>query len=73
MQATVWLGNVFESYGGRFTHNPYVKTEYDGRPHSAAGRFVLEFLRTCDSTITETAVSYCMAEAVRFRNRKDPV
>jgi len=72
-QATIWLGDLFERYKGRFTHNPYVKTEYDGRPHSAAGRFVLEFLRTCDSTITETAVSYYMAEAVRFRNRKDPV
>jgi hypothetical protein len=69
MQAIVWLGNVFESYGGRFTHNPYVKTEYDGRPHSAAGRFVLEFLRTCDSTISEQAVSQYMAEAIRFKKR----
>jgi hypothetical protein len=69
----VRLAEIFEACGGKFTHNPYDKTKYDGRPHSAAGRFVLEFLRTCDSTITETAVSYYMAEAVRFRNRKDPV
>jgi hypothetical protein len=67
-QATVWLGNLFESYGGRFTHNPYEKTKYHGRPHSAAGRFVLAFLRTCDSTITEQAVSQYMAEAIAFRN-----
>jgi hypothetical protein len=68
-QATVWLGNAFESYGGRFTHNPYDKTKYDGRPHSAAGQFVLNFLRTCDSTITEQAVGQYIAEAIRFRNR----
>lgn len=68
-QATVWLGNVFESYGGRFTHNPCEKTHYDGRPHTAAGKFVLEFLRTCDLTITEQTVSQYMAEAIRFRRR----
>jgi hypothetical protein len=68
-QATIWLGDLFERYQATFTHNPYDKTKYVGRPHSAAGKFVLAFLRTCDSTITESAVSYHMAEAVRFRNR----
>jgi|tagenome__1003787_1003787.scaffolds.fasta_scaffold20909230_2 hypothetical protein len=69
-QATIWLADLFERYKGTFTHNPYDKTKYDGRPHSAAGKFVLEFLRTCDSTITEQTVSQYVAEAVRFRRRE---
>jgi hypothetical protein len=67
--AVIWLGDLIEHYGGKFTHNPRVKTEYDGRPHTQAGKFAFKFLRMCDSSITETDVSQFMAEAIKFRNR----
>ena len=71
--ATVRLADLLEYYGGKFTHNPRVKTEYKGRPQTAAGHFVFKFLKTCDSSIAETTVSQFMAEAVRFRRRRRQV
>lgn len=65
--AVVRLAELLEYYGGRFTHNPRIKTQYEGRPQTAAGHFVFEFLYMCDSSIIETAVSQFMAQAVRFR------
>ncbi|WLA79953.1 hypothetical protein [Bradyrhizobium elkanii] len=67
-QAVIWLGQLFEQYGGKFTHTPYLGLVYDGKLHTPAGRFVLKFLRTCDPSITERAVSNLMAYAIRSRN-----
>lgn len=68
--ATVRLADLLEYYGGKFTHNPRIKTEYKGRPQTAAGQFVFKFLKMCGSSIAETTVSQFMAEAVRFRRRR---
>lgn len=67
--ATVRLLELLEYYGGKPRHNPRIKTEYKGRPQTAAGQFVFKFLKLCDSSIAETTVSQFMAEAVRFRRR----
>ncbi|MCP3472114.1 hypothetical protein NLM33_17495 [Bradyrhizobium sp. CCGUVB1N3] len=69
-QAVVWLAELLDYYGGTFTHNPRIKTEYKGRPQTPAGQFVFRFLKLCDSSITETAVSQFMAEAIEFRNQQ---
>jgi hypothetical protein len=68
--AVVRLADLLEYYGGEFTHNPRVKTHYDGRPHTPAGRLAFIFLHMCDASIMETAVSQFMADAVAFRNRR---
>lgn len=70
IQAVVWLAELWEYYGGTFTHNPREKTEYKGQPQSPAGQFVTKFLKLCDSEITLTAPSQFMAAAVAFRNRR---
>ncbi|WP_409192583.1 hypothetical protein [Bradyrhizobium sp. RDM4] len=68
-QAVIWLAELWEHYGGEFTHNPRIKTDYKGRPQTPAGQFAFKFLKMCDSSIRETTVSQFMAEAVKFRNR----
>lgn len=68
-QAVVWLADLLETYGGKFSHNPRVRSDYVGRPQTPAGQFVFKFLKMCDSAIAETTVSQFMAEAVKFRNR----
>jgi hypothetical protein len=69
LQGVISLAELVERYGGTFTHNPYVGLEYDGAPQTPAGQLALKFLRTCDPSITEQAVSNLMAAAIRFRNR----
>ena len=68
--AAVWLADLLEDYGGEFTHNPRIKTHYEGRPQTPAGRLAFKFLHMCDASIKETAVSQLMAEAVKIRNRR---
>jgi len=70
LQSAIWLGDLLESYGGEFVHNPRVNDEYDGRIHTPAGWFVHRFLMLCDSRITETNAANIMAAAVKFRNRR---
>jgi len=68
--AVVWLADLVEYYGGEFTHNPRIKTDYKGRPQTPAGRLAFKFLHMCDASIKETAVSQLMAKAVKIRNRR---
>ncbi|WLA76850.1 hypothetical protein [Bradyrhizobium diazoefficiens] len=51
VQAVVWLAELWERYGGEFTHTPYVKTRYDGAPQTHPGRFVVSPLRDDDQPI----------------------
>lgn len=69
-QAVVWLAELWEYYGGNFTHNPRAKTEYKGQPQSPAGRFVAKFLAMFEPGIRDTAPSQFIAAAVAFRNRR---
>jgi hypothetical protein len=64
----VRLAEVFEACGGKFTHTPYVKTDYDGKPQSKAGQFVRDFLTICDPSIRPKQVSQWMAGLIRSRN-----
>ncbi|RZN08873.1 hypothetical protein CWO91_20620 [Bradyrhizobium genosp. SA-3] len=70
VQAVVWLAELWECYGGEFTHTPYIKTRYDGAPQTPAGHFVVKFLRMCDPSLCATTVSQFIAHAVAFRNRR---
>jgi hypothetical protein len=63
-QAIAWLGEVYECCGGQFTHTPRLKTQYDGTPHSAAGRFVVDFFEMCDPALSEQTISSAMAEVI---------
>jgi len=71
LQAVISLGDLIEAYGGKFTHTPRVKGQYDGRLHTPAAGLVFRFLRLCDSRVTETAVSQLMADAIEYRNDRD--
>jgi len=62
------LAEIFEACGGKFTHTPYVKTEYDGKPQSKAGQFVRDFLTICDPSIRPKRVSQWMAGLIHSRN-----
>ncbi|WP_334396216.1 hypothetical protein [Bradyrhizobium sp. AZCC 2289] len=62
------LAEIFEACGGKFTHTPYVKTEYDGKPQSKAGQFVRDFLTICDPSIRPKQVSQWMAGLIHSRN-----
>jgi len=53
-----------EITGERATHNPYLKTEYKGVPHSAAGRFVELIVRLVDPKVIPTNISTAMGYAV---------
>jgi hypothetical protein len=64
----VRLAEIVEACGGKFTHTPYVKTEYDGKPQSKAGQFVQHFLTICDPSIRPKQVSQWMAGLIRSRN-----
>jgi hypothetical protein len=64
----VRLAEVFAACGGKFTHTPYVKTEYDGKPQSKAGQFVRDFLTICDPSIRPKRVSQWMAGLIHSRN-----
>jgi hypothetical protein len=71
LQAVISLGDLIEAYGGKFTHTPRVKGQYDGRLHTPAAGLVFRFLRLRDSRVTETAVSQLMADAIEYRNDRD--
>jgi hypothetical protein len=64
----VRLAEIVEACGGKFTHTPYVKTEYDGKPQSKAGQFVRDFLTICDPSIRPKQVSQWMTGLIRSRN-----
>ena len=63
-QAIDWLREVYEGCGGRFTHTPRFKTHYNGIPHSAAGRFVVDFFEMCDPELHAQSISSAMAEVI---------
>jgi hypothetical protein len=64
VQAVDWLREIYERCGGAFTHTPREKTHYDGRPHSAAGRFVLAFFEMCDPDLSPQTISSTMAKVI---------
>jgi hypothetical protein len=66
-QAVAWLREVYEHCGGAFTHTPRAKTDYDGTPHSAAGRFVLDFFAICDPELRVQSISSAMAAVISGR------
>jgi hypothetical protein len=68
----VRLAEIVEACGGKFTHTPYVKTEYDGKPQSKAGQFVRDFLTICDPSIRPKRVSQWMAGLIHSRNEPSP-
>ncbi|MBP0113866.1 hypothetical protein [Bradyrhizobium vignae] len=70
VQVVVWLAELWEYYGGKFTHNPRIKTDYKGQPQTAAGQFVAKFLEMCGFGTPDTAPSQFMAAAVAFRYRR---
>jgi hypothetical protein len=67
VQAVDWLREIYERCGGAFTHTPREKTHYDGRPHSAAGRFVLAFFEMCDPELSPQTISSTMAKVISSR------
>jgi hypothetical protein len=65
------LAALFERVSGSpFAHNPKEFTNYTGRPHSAAGKFVVEFFKIVDPTVKETSLSTAMAGYVKARQIK---
>jgi hypothetical protein len=66
-QAVAWLREIYERCGGKFTHTPREKTHYDGTPHSAAGRFVLDFFAMCDPELRVQSISSAMATVISGR------
>jgi len=59
------LCELFERITGKLaTHNPYLKIDYKGVPHSAAGRFVEFIVRLVDPSVKPTQISTAMAYAV---------
>jgi hypothetical protein len=66
------LADLFEKVtGSTFTHNPKEFTDYTGRPHSGAGKFVVEFFKIVDPTVKETSISTAMAGYVKARQIKN--
>lgn len=62
------LAVIWEAVTGEaFTHNPKLKTEYQGQPHSAAGLFVKTFFEIVDAKVPGTRISTAMAWAVRTK------
>jgi hypothetical protein len=55
--------------GKRATHNPYLKTDYKGKPQSAAGRFTEIIVRLVDPKVTPMQISTAMTHAVRELQR----
>jgi len=69
LQRTVLdLSNLYETVTGeRFTHNPKLKTQYDGSPQSRAGHFIVTFFKIVDRNLAHTRVSTAMAHIVKSR------
>ena len=72
LQRTVLeLANLYEEVTGKcFSHNPRVRTKYDGEPHSSAGHFIVEFFKIVDSEIPPTSISTALAKAVKARPQR---
>jgi hypothetical protein len=67
-----WLASIYEETTGvKFTHTPYEKTKYKGRPQSHAGQFVTAFLKMVDPKLPETAIATEMARFVETREGRD--
>jgi hypothetical protein len=68
------LTNLYEAATGkRFTHNPKLKTDYKGRPHSRAGHFIVAFFEIVDCNVKLTSLSTAMASLVKSRRpRQEP-
>jgi hypothetical protein len=65
-RAVTELANLYTEFTGRpFSHNPKVLTQYDGNPHSQAGRFIVEFFAIVDSSISPKSLSTAMAKVVK--------
>jgi hypothetical protein len=66
------LANLYEEFAGnRFSHSPRLRTDYDGTPHSPAGRFIVAFFKIVDRGIPSTSLSTAMASIVRSRRARD--
>jgi hypothetical protein len=71
-RAVTELANLYSQVTANpFTHNPKVRTTYDGTPHSAAGLFILEFFSIVNPSISSTSISTAMASIVRARSRSN--
>jgi hypothetical protein len=67
LQRTVLrLSSLYEAATGkRFTHNPKLKTQYDGTPRSRGGRFVVTFFEIVDTNVKQQSLSTAMASLMR--------
>jgi hypothetical protein len=65
------LAKLYEEVTGRrFTHTPRLKTEYNGTPHSQAGRFISAFFAIVDPGIPARSLSTAMGYVVKSRHAK---
>jgi hypothetical protein len=63
------LATLYEELTNKpFSHNPKQGTEYDGQPHSPAGRFITAFFGMVDPSIPATRISTAMASIVKSRS-----
>jgi hypothetical protein len=67
--APIWK----EVTGEVFTHNPKIKTVYDGRPQSPAGRFITTFFAIVDPKLPETAISTAMTYHVKSERTRSNI
>jgi len=62
------LAALYEEFTGKpLSHNPKLLTEYDGEPHSPAGRFIVAFFEIVDPHIRLTSLSTAIASVVKSR------
>jgi hypothetical protein len=52
------------------THNPNVKTRYDGKPHSAAGKFVQAAVKLIDPRVRATQINTALVYAIAALKRQ---
>jgi hypothetical protein len=73
-RAVLELANLYEKFTGKpFSHNPKRLSEYDGKPHSPAGDFIVAFFEIVDPKVTKTSLSTAMARIVSQRNSAQTV
>jgi hypothetical protein len=65
------LASLYEEFSGKpLSHNPKIKTAYDGRPHSQAGSFMVTFFDIVDPSVPHTSISTAIASIVRSRKAR---
>ena len=70
-RTVVKLASLYEEFTDEpFSHNPKVLTEYDGKPHLPAGRFMAAFFEIVDPSIQPTTLSTAMARVVKSRRAR---